>query len=29
MKNMQKIDVVMLHLGEEQYPQDYLDNVAA
>lgn len=28
MKNMQKIDVVMLHLGEEQYPQDYLDKVA-
>ncbi|MBE6948200.1 MAG: hypothetical protein E7454_08165 [Ruminococcaceae bacterium] len=28
MKNMQKINVVMLHLGEEQYPQEYLDNVA-
>ena len=29
MKNMQKIDVVMLHVGEEQYPQDYLDKVIA
>lgn len=27
MKNMQKAKVVMLSVGEEMYPQDYLDNV--
>lgn len=27
MKNMQKANVVMLSVGEQQYPQDYLDKV--
>ena len=27
MKNMKKADVVILNLGEQQYPQDYLDEV--
>ena len=27
MKNMLKANVVMLSVGEEMYPQDYLDNV--
>ncbi len=29
MKNMQKANVVMLSVGEQQYPQDYLAEVIA
>ena len=29
MKNMKKADVVILNVGEQQYPQDYLDKVIA
>ena len=28
MKNMKMADVIIFNVGEEQYPQDYLGNVA-
>ena len=27
MKNMKKVNVVVLSVGEQQYPQDYLDKI--